>query len=507
MFCRVFSADICGIDASLITVEADVSGGLPAFNMVGLLSGEVKEARERVERAIVNSGLDFPSRRITINLSPANVRKQGSGFDLPIAVAVLTACGVISEDAVKDKLFIGELSLDGSINKVNGVLSIALMARKMGIGSIVIPSANAFEGAVVDGLGVFTAGSLNSLINGLNKGEMIEIAHVDLDAVLRANQERRSLDFGEVTGQEKAKRATAVAVAGFHNILYVGPPGSGKSMMARRIPTICQGLTRDECLEVSKIYSVAGLLKDNSMILTRPFRSPHQSVSPAALLGGMGNPRPGEITLAHKGVLFLDEISEFKRENVESLRLPMEHGKISINRLSRQVDFPCAFMLVAATNPCKCGYWPDRRHCKCTDSDVRRYLEKIKGPIIDRVDICVGISRVQMKDLSDDPGGMTSEKMRQMVETAGAAQSERFKGLAINFNSQMSKTEADTFCTLDGRSRDLLAKAYDKYNLSARGYYKVLKVARTIADIEGFADIRQEHILEAIGYRNSYISN
>jgi len=507
MICKCYSADICGTDAYEICVEADVAPGLPGFMVVGLPSSEVREARERVERAIVNSGFDFPARRITINLSPAYLRKQGSGFDLPIAVAILASCGKISQDALKGKIFSGELSLDGSINPVRGILPVAIFARENGYEGIVVPQGNAFEGAAVQGILVHGAKDLRSLADELNSGKKFDVEHSDIDDEIGNAYLNEDVDFRDVVGQESAKKATVVAAAGFHNLLYIGPPGAGKSMMARRIPTIFSRLTRDECLEISKIYSVAGLLKDQKLMLTRPFRAPHQSITDPALLGGSGNPRPGEITLAHKGVLFLDELNEFRRSTINELRGPLEDRKIMISRMNAQVEFPCDFILVAATNPCFCGYYPDRRFCRCSESDVRRYLDKIRGPVTDRIDICVGISRIDVSGFGGGQSGMSSEEMRSRVLSAQQIQAKRFAGSGISFNSQMNKAQTDEFCGLDSECRKVLEQAYERFNMTARGWYKVLKVARTIADLEGSERIRRPHILESITYRNTILNS
>lgn len=507
MICKTFSAGICGIDAYRTCVEADVSAGLPAFTMVGLPSSEVREAKERVERAIVNSGFEFPSRRITINLSPANLKKQGSGLDLPIAVAILAAMEEVSEKSIENLLFLGELSLDGRINPVKGVLPVAAFARDQRIKGLVIPRANVFEGAVIDGVDIYAADDLKTLIHQLNKGLLEKAEHIDLDKALSESYSHAGADFLDVVGQEKAKRATAIAAAGFHNILYIGPPGAGKSMTAERIPTIFNRMTKEECLEVSKIYSIAGLLKNDSLVLSRPFRAPHQSITEQALLGGTGNPKPGEVTLAHKGILFLDELTEFKRSVIDGLRTPIEEKKVIISRAAGRAEFPSDFMLVAATNPCKCGYYPDRRYCRCDEADVIRYLSKIKGPVLDRIDICVGIQKVESACFKERGEGLSSADMREMVEKARRVQSERFKELPINFNSQMSKPMVDQVCQIDMESMLLMRKAYDRFNMTARGWYRILKVSRTIADMEGEEKILKKHILEAISYRNSFVNN
>ena len=503
MFSRVFSGNITGVDASLVCVEADVAGGLPQFNMVGLLSSEVREAKERVVRAFSNSEIEIPARKITVNLSPAGMKKQGSGFDLAIAVSILTALGIIREDSLKGCMFVGELSLDGQINKVNGILPIALMARKEGFQTLIVPEKNAFEGAVIDGLNVSGVKNLRQLMKCLNQNCLPKAEPVDLEQKLQSAYYQESMDFMDIKGQENAKRATMIAVAGFHNLLYIGPPGSGKSMMAKRIPTILSRLSREECLEISKIYSVMGLLPEDSLLLKRPFRNPHHSITGPSLVGGMGNPRPGEITLAHKGILFLDEAAEFKKDVIEMLRQPLEDKKVVISRLSGNVIFPADFMLVMAMNPCRCGYYPDKQHCSCSQAEVNHYFGKIKGPILDRIDICVGTRKLSAADFLEQEK-IGSVQMREKIFLAQELQRKRFEGKKIRFNSQMNRKEIEDYCQLDPAEQKILEKAYEKYNMTARSYYKVLKVARTIADLENEAAIGKTHLLEALGYRNIY---
>ena len=506
MFCSITGANIEGISAHKICVEADISGGLPSFNMVGMLSSEVKEAKERVERAITNSGIDFPSRRITINISPANMRKQGTGFDLPIAVAILCCMELIDVTKTEDVLFCGELSLDGRINRVNGILPIAAMAQQEKIKKLVVPIENTFEGAVIDGIEVCGVQNLSELIAALKNNTLKPTEHVDLEQMLNeayANDASAN-NYKEVKGQDKAKRATMIAAAGFHNILYVGPPGSGKSMLAGRISTISDRLTVEESIEISKIYSVTGKLDGNSLVLKRPFRAPHHSVTMTALAGGGNTPKPGEITLAHKGVLFLDEAAEFRRENIEILRQPLEDKKIMVSRARLQVEYPADFMLVMAMNPCRCGFYPDRKLCRCSENEVASYIGKIKGPVLDRIDVCVGTVKLEPNELSGRSAGMSSEEMRERVACAHKRQQARFTGTNIGYNSKMTSSQTDEFCHIDKESRELLNKAYKKFNMTARGYYKILKVARTIADVEEKENIEYKHVLEAIGYRIAF---
>ncbi len=506
MFCKVYCADICGIDAQKICVEADVSGGLPQFTMVGLPSSEVKESRERVLRAISNSGIDLPPRKITINLAPASVRKSGSGFDLPIACAILAASGFINTEMLKDIMIVGELSLDGSINPIRGILPIAIKAKEEGFKTLVVPAKNALEGSAITDLNIAPIGSLKELIQQINRKQLEYAEHIDIEEALNHHFLNNILDFRDVKGQEKAKRAVLVSVAGFHNLLFIGPPGSGKSMMAQRIPSILNRITTKECLEISQIYSVAGLLGNDSLMMERPFRAPHHSITNAALIGGNNYPRPGEITLAHKGVLFLDEVAEFKKETIENLRQPLEDKQIVINRAAYRVVFPADFMLVMAMNPCKCGFYPDKNLCNCSEADVSHYFGKIRGPILDRVDICVGTKKLDSEDFQTEKETMNSEEMRKQVNEAQSIQRNRFKDSEITFNSQMGRREIEEYCQLDLKTQEILNKAYDKYNMTARGYYKVLKVARTIADLAGEEKIGKAHIMEALTYRNAFIN-
>ena len=507
MFCRVFCADILGIEARRICVEADVSGGLPGFYMVGLPSSAVKEAKERVLRAISNTGIDLPPRKITINLSPANLRKSGSGFDLPIALAILGAMGILNPAHLRDAMILGELSLDGKINPVRGVLPVAFLAKEEGLKELIVPEQNLKEGAVVPGIGVYGAKDLKNLLQRIADPQKDYVKSADLDHVLTEGKDAYPVDFGEVKGQEVAKRATMVAVAGFHHLLYVGPPGSGKSMMAARIPTIQNPLTLEECMELSRIYSVAGLLGEGPLMTHRPFRAPHHTITSAALAGGYLIPRPGEISLAHKGVLFLDEAAEFKQETLETLRTPLETKQMVITRSSVQTVFPADFMLVMAMNPCKCGYYPDRNLCCCTEADVRRYFGKIKGPILDRIDVCIGTKKVDIQDLKSDDRPMTSEEMRRQIILAQKKQQERFLREGILFNSQMLPDDIEKFCALDKKVSDWFTHAIAKMEVSARSYHKILKVARTIADLDDEENIRGDHLAEAIQLNNSEIMN
>ncbi len=505
MFCSVNSASVFGVVPQMVSVEVDVAGGLPSFNMVGLPSSEVREAKERVLRAIENSGFDIPARKVTINLSPAGLRKNGSGFDLPMAIALLSALGYIEPEAVEGMMMVGELSMDGSVLPVNGILPIAVYAKEQGVKKLVIPKACAFEGRYVEEVDIFGVSSLSLFVRDLKNKSLEKIEKADLKELLDLRYRESPLDFKDVKGQEAAKRATMVAAAGFHNLLYIGPPGSGKSLMAQRIPSIINQLSPEECLEVSKIYSAAGLLKNQSLITERPFRAPHHSISGPALIGGSAVPRPGEVTLAHKGILFLDEAAEFKTDTIETLRQPLEDKQVVINRAAYRAVFPADVMLVMALNPCRCGYYPDRNLCSCSEQDVRRYFGKIKGPVLDRIDICVAVEKVQVTDLSGMEKSMSSEEMRKAVERAHEMQKNRFLNEPIDFNAQMDNQRIRKYCEMEERAKQMLELAYDKYHLSARGYFKIIKVARTIADIDGSDVIKRPHLLEAIGYRNTVI--
>lgn len=505
MFCSVYSAAVCGVVPQMVSVEIDISGGLPSFNMVGLPSSEVREAKERVLRAIENSGFDIPARKITINLSPANLKKTGSGFDLPIAAALLAALGYIDPEAVEGMMFVGELSLDGSVLPVNGILPIAVFAKEQKIRKLLIPEGCSFEGTYVSDMDIFSVSSLNGLVRDLKTNSLCKIEKEDLEQLLERCYQQSTLDFADVKGQESAKRATMVAAAGFHNLLYIGPPGTGKSLMAQRIPSIINRLSPEECLEVSKIYSAAGLLKNRNLVTERPFRAPHHSITSAALIGGGMVPRPGEVTLAHKGILFLDEAAEFRSDTIEMLRQPLEEKQILINRAAYRTVFPADVMLVMAMNPCRCGYYPDRNLCSCTEQEVKKYFGKIKGPVLDRIDICVAVEKVQVQELGGEGSSMSSGQMRELVEKAQMAQKNRFQNEKIDFNAQMNHTLIKKYCEMEDGAKQMLELAYDKYHLSARGYHKIIKVARTIADLEGSSLIRRPHLLEAIGYRNTVI--
>ena len=507
MYSEVFSVTMAGLEAVIVNVETDAGDGLPYFEMSGYLASQVRESKDRVRVAIKNSGIELRPERIVVNISPADVRKAGTGFDLPIAVGILAANGIIDSSNLKNTVVLGELSLDGKVNGVKGVMPSVMAAVERGFTSCIIPACNSNEGSMIDGINVYGVESLRQLIDFLNGNTDMQALTYQGIAVSEHNGYQ--IDFADIKGQMAAKRASMIAAAGMHNILYVGPPGSGKTMMAKRMPTIMPALESDEIMELTKIYSVAGCLNDGILMNERPFRAPHHSVTRAGLLGGGSVPRPGEITHATKGVLFLDELTEFPQAILESLRQPLEDRKIRIVRAAAEYIYPADFMLVAAMNPCKCGYYPDRTRCFCTEHDILRYMGRISQPIWDRFDLNVKVNKVEFSMLSqdeeDNDSQMTSEQMRSFIGRARDIQKDRFKNDNIHFNSQMSSRQVKKYCGLGNREKDIMEKAYCTFNMTARGYEKVLKTARTIADMEGEENIAVSHLSEAISYRNNGI--
>jgi magnesium chelatase family protein len=500
---RIVSAAVLGIDAYLVDVETDIAGGLPSFATVGLPHGAVKEGRERVNSAIQNAGYTFPLARITVNLAPADVRKEGSAFDLPIALGILGASGQVALEPLAGWAVLGELGLDGEIRPVRGALSMAVAAEQAGLRGIILPEANVREAGVVGSLDVRGARTLGDVVRHLRRGDVLARAQVDV-AALFAARASDEVDFAEVKGQAHAKRALEVAAAGGHNLLMVGPPGSGKTMLARRLPTVLPGMSLEEALETTKIHSVAGVLPaGESLVAVRPFRAPHHTISDAGLIGGGTWPRPGEVSLAHGGVLFLDELPEFRRNVLEVLRQPMEDGAVTLSRAITTLAFPARFMLAAAMNPCPCGYHGDTvRACVCTPTVVQHYLSRVSGPLLDRIDLHLEVPAVRLRDLTDAEAGEPSEAIRARVASARAIQQERFaRRRGIHANAHMTPRDIRASCRLTEAADGLLRTAIARLGLSARAYHRTLKIARTIADLAGAGAIEPGHVSEAVQYR------
>ena len=503
MLAKVLSSAVIGIDAFLVEVEVDITSGLPTFTTVGLPEASVKESKERVKSAISNSGYTFPDDRITVNLAPAHIKKEGTGFDLPIALGILTATQIISQNIISKYLVLGELSLDGRIKPVKGSLPMALAAKNAGYDGIIVPYDNGREASVVAGITVLPVKTLPQLVGFFRGFTKIEPEKTDISKIFDYGN-TFDVDFSEVKGQEHVKRSLEVAAAGGHNLIMIGPPGSGKTMLAKRVPTILPPITFEEAIETTKIFSVIGMLpKDEALITKRPFRSPHHTISDAGLIGGGHIPRPGEVSLAHHGVLFLDELSEFKKHVLEVLRQPLEDLQVTISRAALTLTYPASFMLIAAMNPCPCGYFSDPKHeCRCTYPQIHRYRSKISGPLMDRIDIHVEVPAVPYKDLMGESDSESSEVIGARVTAARARQFDRFKRTKIYCNAQMINRHIKKHCRIDEASCDLLENAIDKLGLSARGYNRILKIARTIADLDDAPDISVDHIAEAVQYRS-----